>query len=545
MSSLEQGRERNKTLQAGALRNRATIPVVQGVNISKPETEESALTYQPGDRIGNFTLTKFLCRGVCSSLFLGEDRRGDRVTVKLYEPGAAKTGLALRKLSDVVRKRGCTSLMPLYAYGDLEGGIHYEVMPVYQQGTLEKERFTEEEVIQKLLPQLNEALKVLGESHLVHNDIKPSNIFWKDRSKWEIVLGDYDCVTFDKEESAGGTLLYMAPERIFSGGKLHSSASDYCSLGLTLITLLLGREVFVEEGMQDTADEAGLRQYLYRRWQRQVSCPLSVKLDPKTRDLLDRMVQQKPEDRYGSEFIASWIENGGLGVRTYREKVKKKTIKGLRYKGKLILDIPELISVLGNEWEFGTFMLAQHQLDDFVRQFDGNFYKYSQEFSTGHDMSAGLFKLMQTISPSADFYWLGSHYDNLEDFVDKTEETESYGIRDPFCHFCRAGLLSFYEKNNGANQEQMKRAYEIEETGRKQPELAVRQLQISLRQKPDFIWHGATFKNLEDMLDYFDHNRDTLDEDIAELYESKAAKVWLDYIGQGSLLSEIARELAE
>ena len=544
MNSLEQGRELNKTLQAGAFSGRATIPVVQGVNVLKPEKEESALHFQPGDRIGNYTLTKFLCRGVCSSLFLGEDRRGDRVTVKLYEPGAAKTSLALRKLADVVRKRGCASLMPLYAYGDLEGGIHYEVMPVYQQGTLEKEHFTEEEVTQKLLPQLNEALKVLGDSHLVHNDIKPANIFWKDRSKWEIVLGDYDCVTFDKEESAGGTLLYMAPERIFSGGRLHSSASDFCSLGLTLIALLLGKEVFYEEGMQEQTDENALKQYLYRRWQRQVSCPVSMTLSPKTRDLLDRLVQLKSEDRYGSEFIASWIENDGLGVKTYREKVKKKTIKGLRYRGKLILDIPELIGVLGNEWEFGTFMLAQHQLDDFVRQFDGNFYKYSQEYSVGHDMSAGLFKLMQTISPSTDFYWLGEHYDNLEDFVDKTEEAERYGVRDPFCHFCRAGLLSFYEQNSGANEEQMKRAREIEETGRKQPELAVRQLQISLRQKPDFVWHGATFMNLDDMLDYFDKNREHLDEDISELYESKAAKVWFDYIGQGSFLSEIAKVLA-
>ena len=64
------------------------------------------------------------------------------------------------------------------------------------------EHFTEEEVTQKLLPQLNEALKVLGDSHLVHNDIKPANIFWKDRSKWEIlkiqnpnVSSEYVCST--------------------------------------------------------------------------------------------------------------------------------------------------------------------------------------------------------------------------------------------------------------------------------------------------------------------------------------------------------------
>ena len=544
MSSIERGRDKNKTLPVGALIGRATIPEVQGVNVLRPETEESALYYQPGDRVANYMLTKFLCRGVCSSVFLGEDRRGNRVIVKMYEPSAAKTSPALRRLSDVVSKRGCPSLMPLYAYGDLEGNIHYEVMPVYQQGTLEKARFTEKEVIQKLLPQLNEALKVLGDSHLVHNDVKPSNIFWKDRSKWEIVLGDYDCVSSDKDESVGGTLLYMAPERIFSGGLQHSSSSDYCSLGLSLIALLLGQDLFSEEGMKEPKDDDELRQYLYRRWQRQVACPRSMSLSPKTRDLLERMIQQKPEDRYGSEFISSWIENDGLGVRTYREKAKKKTISGLRYRGKLIMDIPELIGALGNDWEFGIFMLSQHRLDDFVRQFDGNFYNYSQRYSVGNDMSAGLFKLMQTISPSADFYWLGIHYNSLEEFVDKTEKEESYGVRDPFSHFCRAGLLSFYEENIGASSEQIRRAQEIEATGRKQPELAVRQLQISLRQKPDFVWHGVTFTSLEDILNYFDRNRENLEEEITELYESKAVKVWLDYIGQGSFLSEISKELA-
>ena len=531
------------TLPAGAWSHQATIPVVDGINRVKAETEETMLSFAQGDSVGNYTLTKYLCRGAKSTLFLAQNRRQERFVVKLYEPGKASTTLALRKLADLLRRNGCPSLMPLLSFGDLEQGIHYEVMPVYQQGTLEGTVLTEKELVQHILPQLNEALKVLGENHLVHNDIKPANLFWRDREKMEIALGDYDCIAFDKDGEAGGTLLFMAPERIYSRGRVHMSSSDYCSMGLTLVSLLTGRTLPDEGAQVNRDDPAKLQEFLYRRWQRQVACPPALPVSPKTRDLLDRLLQTRPQDRCSGEFITSWIENGGLGIRTYHETVRRKVIKGLRYQGRLILDIAELIGVLGTEWDFGTFLLKQHQLDDFLRQFDGAFYRYSQKYASADDSSAGLFMLMQSVSPSTDFYWKGKHYESLEDFVDRTEAEESYGVWDPFCHFCRAGLLSFYEEKNGAGAEQIERAKEIEAEGKRQPELAVKKLQISLRQKPDFVWHGNTFAGIDDLFAFFADNKSEMDQLVAEFCDSKAARVWLDYIGQGSFLPEVEQKM--
>ena len=541
MDGLETRKQAEQTLPALSWSSRATIPAVRGVNGAERKAEDSALSYAPGDTVGDYTLTKLLCRGAQSVLFLAENRHQNRTVIKLYEPGAAKTTLALRKLSDILRRRGCDSLMPLLSYGDLEGGVHYEVMPVYQQGTLADERFTEEELIRDILPQLNEALRFLGENHLVHNDIKPANIFWKDRARRTIVLGDYDCLTTDKQERSGGTLLYMAPERIFTDGQMHTNASDYCSLGLTLVSFLCGKALLEEESGPAAGESDQLRQFLYRRWQRQVSCPESLPVSPKTRDLLDRLLQRVPETRYTGEFIDSWIKHKGLGVGSYHQKTVRKSIKGLRYQSRLIMDIPELISVLGSEWEFGTFMLAQHRLDDFVRQFDGSFYDDCQQYASLKDTSEGLFKLMQSIAPSHDFYWLGTHYESMEDFVEQTERQERYGILDPFCHFCRAGLLSFYEEKNGSKEEQIERAREIEESGRRSPELAAKQLRISLSRNPDYVFHGVTLTSLEDLLAFLEENDAQLDEYVRELYESKAARVWLDYINQGSFLQEIEK----
>ena len=118
-------------------------------------------------------------------------------------------------------------------------------------------------------------------------------------------------------------------------------------------------------------------------------------------------------------------------------------------------------------------------------------------------------------------------------------------MRDPFSLFCRARLLSFYLQQGGASQEQIKRASEIEEIGKTEPELAVRKLQISLQQKPDFKWHGTAFMSLEEVLAWLEGCGDKLDEEAAGLYASKAFRVWLDYIGHGSFLSTVDKEMME
>lgn len=545
-------RQLNTTLRAGAWSGRATIPVVDGVDLLDTEHAESGIPYGAGDVIGGCSLTKLLCVRANCRLFLGENSRQESVVVKIYEPGTARTTMALRKLNDSLRRKGCPSLMPLIAFGDLEGDIHYEVMPVYQQGTLEGAVLTEDDLIGHILPQLNEALLFLGDFHLVHNDIKPSNLFWKDKASKEIVLGDYDCLTTDNSrDKAGGTPLFMAPERIFTQGKIHTNISDYCSMGLTLIALLLGRP-HLENGFnsKDKGPKVVWR-YISRCWQggmEKTGCPIDLNISVKTRALLNCMVQPDKETRkrYCGEYITEWIKTDGHGgvnpLRAHREQVQ--TV-GLRYRNKLILDIPELIKEQENDWEYAVFMLKEHQLDDFVRQFDGRFYEYCQKYAEIDNHSAGLFKLMQSLMPSTRICWLGERFDSLEDFVNRTEKEERYNLMDPFSLFCRACLLSFYLQQAGANEEQIERAREIEKIGKTDPELAVKKLQISLQQKPDFIWHGTTLRSLEDLLAYLENCKEKLDMEVADLYASGAFKVWLDYIQHGNILSAVEKKIME
>ena len=137
----------NKTLPAWSWNGKATIPVIEGIHAERSGESAEEIPYGPGDEIGRHRLIQFLCRGAQSTLFLGEDRRQNRVVIKIYDAGAARSTTALRKMADLTRSGSCRSLMPILGYGDLEGGIHYEIMPVYQQGTLENVVITEDEMI--------------------------------------------------------------------------------------------------------------------------------------------------------------------------------------------------------------------------------------------------------------------------------------------------------------------------------------------------------------------------------------------------------------
>merc|ERR1712113_1359038 len=84
--------------------------------------------------------------------------------------------------------------------------------------------------------QLAIAMETMHTAGLIHNDIKPSNIFCSPLTG-ETKLGDFGCSRRFSElgDSAGGTLLYTAPE-VRAGGS-PAPSSDVYSLGVCLVEI--------------------------------------------------------------------------------------------------------------------------------------------------------------------------------------------------------------------------------------------------------------------------------------------------------------------
>ena len=111
-------------------------------------------------------------------------------------------------------------------------------------------------VVAVMLPQIADALEYLHAQEIIHRDIKPANIYLKHEDGVEtLVLADFDISSVLEQkrtsrdtQRAGGTWLYTAPEAFPRFVDDHAShrrgrvnrASDYYSLGITLIEMLTG-----------------------------------------------------------------------------------------------------------------------------------------------------------------------------------------------------------------------------------------------------------------------------------------------------------------
>lgn len=136
---------------------------------------------------------------------------------------------------------------------------HYEVMEYCAYGTLwhlvggsygplTEQRFLE------IVRQITDALTTMHP--IVHGDIKPGNILIRSLDPLDIVLGDFGVsrrVEHTHTRYRGGTPRYRPPE---SEGT--STATDWWGLGMTLLDLFVGRNIFDDMGADDDWVRAAL-----------------------------------------------------------------------------------------------------------------------------------------------------------------------------------------------------------------------------------------------------------------------------------------------
>ncbi|MDJ0955211.1 MAG: serine/threonine-protein kinase [Arenicellales bacterium] len=125
---------------------------------------------------------------------------------------------------------------------------HYIAMEYLQGGSLKrriKNRLSVEEALD-ILHQVTSALEYAHDKGIVHRDVKPENIMFRDADTLEAVLTDFGIAKSNAHHtqltSAGmivGTPRYMSPEQ--ADGRGASPQSDLYALGIVLHEMITGR----------------------------------------------------------------------------------------------------------------------------------------------------------------------------------------------------------------------------------------------------------------------------------------------------------------
>jgi serine/threonine protein kinase len=254
-----------------------------------------------------YKILKKLGAGGFAEVYLGEHTQlGRKVAIKiLHQIFSIEEAMVerFRRESKAAAKLSHPNIIDIYDVGEAEG-IYYFVMKYVEGETLGKKmgrerRISPQEAVH-IIRQLADALAYAHANDVIHRDLKPANVMLDAFGK--PVLMDFGIarVQFEGNLTKTGTLMgtphYLPPEQPL--GKPVDGRSDIYSLGILFYEMLAGRPPFHDENSVTLI-------FKHINEPPPPLIGLVPELAPELCDVVHRMIEKVPEDRYqsGSEVV--------------------------------------------------------------------------------------------------------------------------------------------------------------------------------------------------------------------------------------------------
>lgn len=187
--------------------------------------------------IPGYRLIEMLGVGTTATVYLAEGPGGRRVALKIPKPEALRDPTLNRMFAQEVslyRVLSHPNVLPAYG-GTATGDKPFLALLYCPHGPVSSSR-RELPVVLQVLADVAAALAYLHGKHIIHQDVKPSNIFEEDGKGY---LADFGAAASEAQPwKTAGSPYYMAPE-LFNGER-NSPRSDLYALGVVAYELLTG-----------------------------------------------------------------------------------------------------------------------------------------------------------------------------------------------------------------------------------------------------------------------------------------------------------------
>ena len=374
-----------------------------------------------------------------------------------------------QEVIDALLKIDSPYVARLYETGTYNG-YPVEILPYYERGSLQGKTFTEDELVRKIIPNINEGLHAIHEAGIIHKDLKPSNIMLNSDGETvsiidfgiSSIIADGNTVLVTK---TGMTPEYSAPETFKN---LFLRESDYYSFGITLFELFCGYTPYANMQPEEIEQYVSVQRIPYPE---EMSALLQDFISALTYyDISNRSNKNNPNRRWTYEEVKKWLDGEplvipGEGVGN----VGKGTMPVFKFLGEDFTDPALLVTAFAKNWEEGKKQLFRGVVTAHFRTWNQEIARKCQaaEEEAGRENGKDdiiFWKLLYQINPKLKgFYWMGQTYESLpafgrdvlEKLWDKDKSQYSY-----YSSILSEKLLSQYVLMAAPKNEKLKKAAE-------------------------------------------------------------------------------------
>ena len=250
------------------------------------------------------------------------DKNGQDYVLKIYYPNFDVN----KKLLQTIFNFDFEMIVRLIDYGKTYvDGKHrtYELMEYLTGGNLGDYHLNGDiDKFRRIALQGAAALAYCHGNNVLHKDVKPSNFFFRDKERTELVLGDFGISSLLEQDgkshrtTQARTPIYAAPEMysdVIDGVVEITPSADFYSLGITLMA------VWLEGNPMSSNERVMMRQKSEGRLPRLNELPERVRM------IVQGLTAVNPLTRWGFDEVEKWFEGESPKVDISSPFLKYKT----------------------------------------------------------------------------------------------------------------------------------------------------------------------------------------------------------------------------
>lgn len=295
-----------------------------------------------------------------------------------------------------------------------------EILPYYAKGSLQGKTFTEKELIEKIIPAINEGLHAIHNTGIIHKDLKPSNIMLNDDGETVSIIdfGISSAVESSQRllvTKTGMTPEYSAPETFRN---MFFDGSDYYSFGITLFELFCGYTPYADMQAEEIEQFISVQKIPFPE---EMPVLLQDFISALTYyDITNRDDKDNPNRRWTYEEVRKWLNGEPLIIPG--KGVGKDTMPSYEFLGESYTDPMLLAAAFAKNWEEGKKQLFRGYITAHFRNCNQEIARKCQaaEEEAGRENGRDdviFWRLLYQINPKLKgFYWKNHVYESLPAF---------------------------------------------------------------------------------------------------------------------------------